>query len=131
MVLTFFNLADHPGGIRHWLLDACHGRIWQLEPGTVLVLPPDSDGSIRASQVGRLSFSFFCVDPMRLMGLLTLAEQSFFRLAASQEEFVRPHSRPATSFGDRVAGIFRKPKTNRQPAPAAIASEIHLKIFGE
>jgi AraC-like DNA-binding protein len=59
-----------------------------LEPGTTIVLPPDSDGSIRASQMGRLSFSYFCVDPMRLVGLLTLAEQRFFRLAAARDEFV-------------------------------------------
>jgi AraC-like DNA-binding protein len=59
----------------------------QLEPGTVLVVPPDSNGSLRASQMGSLSFSFFCVDPMRLMGLLSLAEQSFFSLAATRENF--------------------------------------------
>lgn len=89
----------------------------QLEPGTVLILPPDSDGSIRASQMGTLSFSFFCVDPMRLMGLMTLAEQSFFRTAASREEFVArilaPHHPLAVRlqelFGDRkqVGSLLR------------------------
>jgi AraC-like DNA-binding protein len=63
-------------------------RNLQLEPGSTLVLPPKSDGSIRASQVGSLSFTYFCVDPMRLMGLLTLAEQRFFQMASSQEEFL-------------------------------------------
>ena len=59
----------------------------QLEAGTILVLPPESDGSLRASRVGGLSFSFFCVDPTRLMGLLTLAEQAYFRAAAAKEAF--------------------------------------------
>lgn len=79
----------------------------QLEPGTVLVLPPDSDGSVRASQMGGLSFSFFCVDPMRLMGLMTLAEQTFFRTAASREEFVArilaPHHPLAAGLQDLFA----------------------------
>lgn len=58
----------------------------QLEPGAVLVVPPGSDGSLRASQMGNLSFCFFCVDPMRLMGLFTLTEQAFFHDAASAED---------------------------------------------
>lgn len=59
----------------------------ELERGTVLVLPPDSDGTILASQVGTLALGFFGVDPMRLMGLMTMAEQTFFRTAACQQEF--------------------------------------------
>ena len=72
------------GGTGYWI----HSRQnLQLEPGAILVLPPDSDGSLRASQMGSLSFSFFCVDPTRLMGLLTMAEQAFFRTAASKGDF--------------------------------------------
>src|SRR5262249_50343151 len=84
----------------------------QLEPGVTLILPPDSDGNIRASQVGNLSFSFFCVDPMRLMGVMTLAEQGFFRRAGAKEEFVArilpPHHAVAVKlrelFADRKRG---------------------------
>ena len=59
----------------------------ELERGTVLMLPPNSDGIILASQVGELSVCFFGVDPMRLMGLMTMTEQSFFRAAAGQQAF--------------------------------------------
>jgi AraC-like DNA-binding protein len=82
----------------------------ELEPGTVLMLPPQSDGSIRASQMGRLSFSFFSVDPMRLMGLMTVAEQTFFRLAASKEEFVARVLPPQHSLGAKLQKLFADKK---------------------
>jgi len=82
----------------------------QLEPGTVLMLPPDSDGSIRASQVGGLTFSFFCVDPMRLMGLMTLAEQTFFRMAASREEFIARILAPHHPLAVRLQELFAERK---------------------
>lgn len=58
-----------------------------LEPGTVLVLPPESGGNIRAGDANGLSFSFFLVQPTRLMGLMKPAEQAFFRTASAREEF--------------------------------------------
>lgn len=89
--------AEWPSRFSNWLMiqvEAGTGY-WmhsrqnlQLEPGTVLVLPPDSEGSIRASQVGALSFCFFCVDPVRLMGLMTLVEQTFFQSAAERDDFM-------------------------------------------
>ncbi len=82
----------------------------QLEPGTVLMLPPDSDGSIRASQVGGLTFAFFCVDPMRLMGLMTLAEQAFFRMAASREEFVARILAPHHPLAAKLQELFAERK---------------------
>jgi AraC-like DNA-binding protein len=106
---------EYPSRFSNWLmLQVASGTgYWmharqnlQLEPGTVLMLPPDSDGSIRASQMGNLSFSFFCVDPMRLTGLLTLAEQAFFRMAASREEFFARILPPHHPLASRLQELF-------------------------
>jgi AraC-like DNA-binding protein len=82
----------------------------ELEAGAVLMLPPGSDGSIRASQVGKLSFSFFCVDPMRLMGLMTVAEQTFFREAASKAEFVARILPPQHPLAAKLQKLFADKK---------------------
>jgi AraC-like DNA-binding protein len=63
-----------------------HPRVNQkLETGTVLVMAAQARGSIRASQLGGLSLSFFHVEPERLTGLVSLNEQRFFETAASKE----------------------------------------------
>lgn len=82
----------------------------QLDPGTVLILPPDSDGSIRATLVSNLSFCFFCVDPVRLMGLMTVAEQTFFRVAAPREEFAARILAPRHPLATKLQGLFSERK---------------------
>ena len=61
----------------------------ELQAGTSLLLPPESQGAIRASQVSELSLRFFRVEPGRLSGLLTLNEQQFFARAATEENVQR------------------------------------------
>lgn len=58
-----------------------------LESGTVLTLPPNSTGTIRASQIGTLSFRHYCIDPSRLAGVITAVEQVFFKSVAAQKNF--------------------------------------------
>ena len=101
----------------------------QLEPGTTLVLPPNSDGSIRASRMGSVSFTYFFVDPMRLVGLLSLAEQRFFRLTASREEFasrILPAQHP-------LALELREYLDNRKKTGSVLRLQLlqkFLEIFG-
>jgi len=56
--------------------------------------------------MGSLSFSFFCVDPLRLMGLVTLTEQGFFQRAAAKEEFVARILAPDHPVAFRLREIF-------------------------
>jgi AraC-like DNA-binding protein len=58
----------------------------ELEPGTVILLAGDVLGSLRASQLGELSFFLFNVMPRRLIGLMNLGEQNVFELAAARKE---------------------------------------------
>lgn len=82
----------------------------QLEPGTVLLLPPDSESSLRASQMSGLSFCFFCVDPMRLMGLMTLAEQTFFRMTAARQDFIARILPPPHPLAAQLRDLFAERK---------------------
>ena len=61
----------------------------ELEPGAVLLLAARGSGSFRASQLGELSLQFFPFEPERMMGFFTVAEQLFFEMAASKDEFIR------------------------------------------
>lgn len=79
----------------------------ELERGALLMLPPDSDGVILASQVGALSVCFFGVDPVRLMGLMTVAEQAFFRSAARQQEFSARLLAPEEPLALKLQEAFR------------------------
>lgn len=130
---------EWPSSFSHWLMIQVetgtgywmHVRQnFQLEPGTVLVLPPDSDGSVRASQVGSLSFAFFCVDPMRLTGLMTLAEQTFFRLAASRDEFVARILAPHQPLAVSLREIF----VNRKQVGSLLRLQLlqkFIQVFGD
>ena len=64
--------------------------LWQqanqeLNPGSLLLLPPLAKGSIRASQLGELSSTAFNVLPARLTGLISLVEQRQLELAAARQ----------------------------------------------
>jgi len=55
----------------------------ELQPGSVALLPPGVNGSVRASQLGELSSTVFSVLPARLTGLASLAEQRQLEQAAA------------------------------------------------
>lgn len=55
----------------------------ELQPGSVALLPPGVNGSVRASQLGELSSTVFSVLPARLTGLASLTEQRQLEQAAA------------------------------------------------
>jgi AraC-like DNA-binding protein len=61
--------------------------VLELTTGVVLVLSPQSKGSIRASQIGRIMMQQFYLAPERLTGLLSLVEQNCLLHAAEQQQF--------------------------------------------
>ena len=98
----------------------------ELETGTILMLPPDSSGTLRASQVGNLLISLFCVDPTRLAGLMTITEQTFLRSAASRDEFVARVLLPQHPLAVKLQKIF----TERKQAGSLFRLQL-LQIFME
>jgi AraC-like DNA-binding protein len=59
----------------------------ELETGAVLLITGATPGVIRASNLSALSLHSFSVMPARLVGLLTLSEQTFFQTAALRKDF--------------------------------------------
>lgn len=102
----------------------------ELEPGTVVVLPPDSQGSVLASQMGGLCFSFFCVEPMRLMGLMTLAEQTYFRAAACQRGFLARMMTPDQPLAARLRELLKN-RTQTGSLFRLQLLQIFVEFFGE
>jgi AraC-like DNA-binding protein len=58
----------------------------ELDTGSVVLIPDEVKGCIRASQLGELSGCAFGVTPARLTGLISLGEQRQLELAASRQE---------------------------------------------
>jgi len=69
-------------GVAYWLQSRLNQ---ELPTGSVLVISNQVQGTIRASQVGAASLECFWVQPERLTGLATLAEQQLLERAATQE----------------------------------------------
>jgi AraC-like DNA-binding protein len=70
----------------------------------MLVLSGRTEGRFRASQLSEMSLFYFHVEPDRLMGLLTLAEQGYFKAAGTGGESAArifpPHHPVAIRFKD-------------------------------
>jgi len=101
----------------------------ELETGTVLAVSPQTQGSIRASQIGSLSLQFFHVCPERLTGVLTLNEQRFFETASTREDYpvrILAATSPATALMAGVCG-----RKNQIGAPARLQLlQIFVELFG-
>ncbi len=70
-------------GTGYWLQT---GSNLELASGSILILAERVEGTIRASQLAPASLRYFRVEPERLTGLMTLAEQRFFEAAAARRD---------------------------------------------
>lgn len=74
----------------------------ELQTGAVLVVSDQARGAIRASQVGELRLHFFRVEPRKLTGLVTMADQQFLQDAAKSEKLSQRLLPPNPQFSDRL-----------------------------
>ena len=83
----------------------------ELETGSVLLVTDAVEASIRASQLGELSFYAFSVTPARLTGIITLVEQGILKTAAARKEnaikILPPDSPSAIKMRELQAGQKR------------------------
>ena len=87
----------------------------ELETGGLLLITGEMQGVIRASNLGPLSLHLYTVMPTRLIGLLTLSEQSFFQAATSRNNLsILPAAHPAAvqmkelcASGSKTGLLFR------------------------
>jgi AraC-like DNA-binding protein len=92
-------------GVGYWL----HPRLNQeLPTGTSIVLSERAEGCIRASQLDGFVLQYFRMEPDKLTGLVTLAEQRFLQEAAREERFFVRFFSPETRVSNRFSEL--KPK---------------------
>ncbi|HWD17652.1 MAG TPA: helix-turn-helix domain-containing protein [Verrucomicrobiae bacterium] len=77
---TGWRLARLAEGHGYWV---DRGDIRELEKGQLLVIPPRSQGALRASQLSPIRLQYFDWRPELLTGILTLPERHFFAAAGA------------------------------------------------
>ena len=88
------------------------GGAREFSAGYSLVLAAESTGSLRASQLGEVVIAYFCMEPEKLTGLLSLSEQQSLKMAAARESYA-PRILPPN---DPLAGRFRNICVENNPA---------------
>jgi AraC-like DNA-binding protein len=77
----------------------------ELAAGMALVLTGEARGSLRASQLGEVMISYFCLDPGRLTGLLSLSEQHLLKRASGEERVSVRVLAPDHAVSERFKGL--------------------------
>jgi AraC-like DNA-binding protein len=70
-------------GISYWQE---RGGAQEVSAGSALVLARQTRGGLCASQLSEVDFTYFCLEPEKLSGLLTLGEQHSLKTAAAREK---------------------------------------------
>lgn len=113
-------------GVGYWL----HTRLnWELRPGAVVLVSEMVHGSVRASQVGELRLHFFRMEPGKLAGLVSMADQALLQSASGDEKLSLRLLPPNPQFSDRVRGVSSEKVRNTFPARVQLL-QLFLDVFG-
>jgi len=77
----------------------------EISPGSALVLTREFRGALRASQLSEVVIAYFCMEPEKLSGLLSLSEQNSLKKAAAREQFSVRVLQPADPVAERFKGL--------------------------
>jgi AraC-like DNA-binding protein len=104
----------------------------ELPAGTVLMLGGGQNGTIRASQLGNFSLTYFNVIPSRLGGLMTLGEEHALEAALSNPDaclkFFPPQSAAALRMEEMAATENQGGLANRLKMLQLLAETIELDL---
>lgn len=89
-------------GISYW--QQTNG-VRELPEGSALVLTGETQGGLRASQLSEVMITYFCLEPEKLTGLLSLSEQHSLRQAASRESLSVRVLPPNNPLSERFKGL--------------------------
>ena len=92
-------------GIAYWLNPRSNHELFT---GSVLMCSDRAVGVIRASQVGKVMFHSFRFQPERLGGLISLGEQQFLQLAATQDQYAVRVFDPAAAVSQRFKSVCER-----------------------
>jgi AraC-like DNA-binding protein len=96
----------------------------ELSPGVSLVFTRQTNGGLRASQLSAVGLAYFCVEPEKLTGLLSLSEQRCLKQAAAQDNTplrVLPRTHP-------ISERFKNVCLNQTGATVALRLQL-LQLF--
>jgi len=102
---------------------------WKLETGAVVLLPDQTRGLVRASELGELRLQFFRLVPSRLMGLLSLSDRGLLENAGGDEKSA-PRVLPANA---QVSEKFRQFSSDhaRNTFPTRVQLlQLFVELFG-
>ena len=114
-------------GLGYWLHPRCNHEV---NSGDALVLSEQSQGCLRASQLGGAVLQFFHVRPDRLTGLVTLADQHFMQSAARQERFAVRLFKHTEPFCERYRQLHENRNGNNFPLRLHLL-EVFIQSFGQ
>ena len=92
-VMSGFCYWQDPGGAR------------EIPAGSALVLTRAARGGLRASQLNEVDIAFFCLEPEKLAGLLSLREQESFQTAALEEKWAARALAPEHPAAERFKNL--------------------------
>lgn len=113
-------------GVGYWL----HPRLnWELQMGAIMLLSDQAQGCIRASQVGELRLRFFRIEPGKLIGLVSLADQALLQNAARDEKLSMRVLSPNAQVADRLRELSPEKARNTLPVRVQLL-QLFLELFG-
>jgi AraC-like DNA-binding protein len=113
-------------GVGYWL----HPRLnSELQTGAVVLLSDQIHGCVRASQVGELRLHFFHMEPGKLTGLLSLADQALMQNAAGDEKLALRLLPPDARLSDSFRELASEKARNSLPARVRLL-QLFLQVFG-
>jgi len=101
----------------------------ELQTGAVVLLSDQAPGYVRASQVGELRLHFYRVEPRKLIGLVSMADQALMQNAAGDEKLSLRVLPPNAQFSDRFRELSSEKVRNSFPARVQLL-QLFLEVFG-
>ena len=113
-------------GVGYWL----HPRLnWELQTGAVMILSDQAHGCLLASQVGELRLRFFRIEPSRLIGLASLADQALMQKAARDEKLSLRVLPQNAQVANLLSELSSEPSRNTLPARVRLL-QLFLELLG-
>jgi AraC-like DNA-binding protein len=113
-------------GVGYWL----HPHLnRELQPGALVLVSDQIEGALRASQVSELRFQHFRVDPLKLTGLVTLADQEVMQAAATDGKLSLRVLPPNPRFSETLRALSSEKVRNTFPARVRLL-QLFAEVFG-
>jgi len=113
-------------GAGYWLHPLMN---WELQTGTVVLLSDQARGYVRSSQAGGMRLQFFRLEPRKLTGLVSMADQTLMQKAAGDEKLSLRVLPPDARFSDKFKELSSEKARSSFPARVQLL-QLFLDIFG-